>query len=383
MSRKHAILSASSADRWIHCPPSALINDELPDTTSIYAAEGTLAHKIGELGLRLSTKEITKRKYNSELKKLRTDELFYEGMIDEVQDYVDLVIELYEKYKEQDPATELFIEQRLDYSRFAPEGFGTGDAVILTEDTVHVIDLKFGRWVHVNPYENAQLKLYALGAHEELGFLHDLEKAKVTVAQVRLENTATFETTIEDLLIWAETVVQPAAVLAIEGKGDFLPGDWCTFCKFKNQCKARNEHFLKIYEEHKDRELSTEELAALLPSLDEIKRWATDLQEAALEDILSGREIPGWKAVEGRSIRKITDEEGLAEVLLKDYSEEEIFRPRSLQTITNLEKLAGKKYFADISGPFITKPPGKPTLAPEYDKRPPINDISTELEFNK
>lgn len=379
--REHAILSASSAHRWLECTPSALIEEELPDSTSIYAEEGTLAHSIGELMLRLATKEITKRKYNSELKKLQKDDLYYEGMLDEVQLYADFVLGLYESYKKEDPLTELYIEQRLDYSKYAPEGFGTGDAVIMSLKTIHVVDLKFGKGVPVDPYENPQLKLYGLGAYEEYSFLHDIETVKVSVAQVRLDSFGTFETSAKELLDWGEKIVRPKAELAFAGKGDFVPGDWCTFCKFKARCKKRSETFMEIYQEKKDRVLSNEEIAGLLPELDALQKWAKDIQEGALNEILEGGSIPGWKAVEGRSTRKITDELGLAEALLKDFSEEEIFRPKELKTITNLEKLMGKKDFAQMSEGFITKPPGKPTLAPLSDKRPAINDITDELDF--
>lgn len=381
--RDHAVLSASSAHRWLNCPPSAQIEEALPDTTSIYAEEGTLAHTIGELQLRLALKEITKRKYNSELKKLKEHEMFYEGMPEEVQEYTDFVIAAYETYKAADPEAEIYIEQRLDYSKYAPEGFGTGDAVILAFDTVHVIDLKFGKGVLVDVHENPQLKLYALGALEEFGFMHDIDTVRVSVAQVRLNSIPTFETDVLSLVKWGEEIVKPTAQIAFAGEGEFNSGDWCTFCKFRNKCKARASQMMEVYQAKKDRELSSEDIAELLPQLDELKKWATGIQEAALAEILEGGTIPGWKAVEGRSNRTISDEAGLAETLLKDYSEEEIYRPRSLQTITALEKLAGKKYFAEISGPFITKPQGKPTLAPESDRRPSITDITDELEFNK
>lgn len=379
----HAILSASSSERWINCPPSARINAELPDTTSVYAAEGTLAHSIGELQLRQQLGEITKRKYNSELKKLKEDELFYEGMPEEVQEYTNFVIAQFEEYKAKDPLAELYIEQRLDYSSFAPEGFGTGDAVIMSLDTVHVIDLKFGKGVLVDPHENTQLKLYALGALEEFSFLHDIDTVRVSIAQVRLNSITTFETNTVDLLTWAETIVKPAAKLAFDGKGDFNPGDWCTFCKFRNRCKKRAEVMMALFEEQSSKELSNDDIAELLPKLTGLKKWATDIEEGALEEILAGGHITGWKAVEGRSNRTISDEPGLAKALLDDYSEDEIYRPRSMKTITDLEKLAGKKYFAEVSAPFITKPPGKPTLVPETDKRPAINDITEELEFDK
>lgn len=383
--RKHAILSASSAERWLHCPPSALINEELPDFSSSYAEEGTLAHAIGELGLQLASGKITKRKYTAELKKLKEHSLFYPGMLDEVQDYVDFVVGEWTEAKKKDPEADTLIEQRLDYSKYAPEGFGTGDAVIVAKGVVHVIDLKFGTGVIVDPYENAQLKLYALGAYEALHFLYDIETVKVTIAQVRLDAIRTFETTVKDLVRWGEETVKPAAALAIEGKGELNPGEWCakTYCKFRDRCKARAQHYQKLYEQHRDRELTNEEIGQLLPVLDAMKKWAREMEEGALNELLTGGTIPGWKAVEGRSNRRITSPEAFAEALLSEgYGEHEVFKPLELKGITDLEKLVGKREFKTFEGTFIEKPPGKPTLAPEHDKRPIINDVEAELTFD-
>lgn len=180
-------------------------------------------------------------------------------------------------------------------------------------------------------------------------------------------------------------MVRPAAQLAIEGKGEMRPGEWCakTYCKFRDRCKARADHYQRIYEEHRGRELSNEELGQLLPVLDAIKKWSTEIQEGALSEILTGGTIPGWKAVEGRSARKITDQEGLAETLLEEgFDSELIYKPLELKGITDLEKLVGKKNFSSFDGRYIEKPPGKPTLAPEHDKRPAINDVESELTFD-
>lgn len=381
--RAHAVLSASSAHRWLECTPSAMIEEGLPDSTSVFAEEGNLAHSIGELILRLENKEISKREYNSELKKLKEHKLFYDGMIEEVKLYTDWVMELYKGYKKEDPLTELYIEQRLNYSKYAPEGFGTGDAVIISLKTIHVIDLKFGKGVVVNPHENPQLKLYGLGAYEEYSFLHDIETVRVSVAQVRLDAYGSFETTAKELLKWGEEYVRPRAELAIKGEGEFRPGSWCGFCRFRSKCKARASHFTKIFEDKKGRELSGEEIAELLPLLDEIQKWAKDIQEGALTEILEGGKIPGWKAVEGRSNRRVFDPEGLALRLLQEgRTPEEIYKPLELKTITNLEKLLGKKVFNEVGDPFMEKPQGKPTLAPESDKRPALDDVADELMFD-
>lgn len=383
--RKHAILSASSAARWLKCPPSALINEKLPDFSSSYAEEGTLAHEIGEIGLQLASGKITKRKYTADLKKLKEHSLFYPGMLDEVQEYIDFVVGEWQEALTEDPEADLLIEQRLDYSKYAPEGFGTGDAVIVSRGHLHVIDLKFGTGTRVDVYENPQLKLYALGAYEALHFLYDIDRVKVTVAQVRLDAIETFEISVDNLVRWGEEVVKPAATLAIEGSGELQPGEWCakTYCKLRDRCKARAEHYQKVYEAHRDRELTNEELGQLLPMLEDMKKWAVETEKGALNELLTGGAIPGWKAVEGRSNRVIPDEGELAKTLmLEGIGSDQIYKPAALKGITALEKILGKKSFEVLVEPYLEKPPGKPTLAPASDKRPALKDVESELTFD-
>lgn len=382
----HALLSASGADRWMKCTASPRLEEGLPDSASMYAMEGTLAHSIGELGLLLATKEITKRTYNNRLKKLQAHEQFYEGMMDEVEEYVNYCTETYHELIKSDPHAKLHIEQRLDFSRFVPEGFGTGDCVIIADETMHIIDLKFGKGVPVYPKNNPQLMLYAVGALEDLGFMYDVKKVVMTVAQVRLSNISSWEISYEDLYDWAENTVKPLAIEADKGGSEPVPGDHCRWCRFRNQCKARaayNQEMYKRHEAKKQSELTVEEIAEILASTKDMVAWAKEIEEYALDRALSGISFPGWKVVEGRSNRRIINEDEAAKVLIDSgFTDGEIYKPKALQTLTALEKLIGKNEFAEVLKDFIEKPPGKPTLVEESDKRPPIAGAEADFDFN-
>lgn len=378
--RDHALLSPSSAERWLACPPSARLNDKYDDPSSVYAEEGTLAHSFGETLLKAALKQISPQKKGAELKKLREHELYYKNMEDEVQEYVDYVLAEYEAALEADPAAEVFIEQKLDLSRFAPESFGTGDAVILCKDYVHVIDLKFGRGIAVEADDNPQLKLYGLGAAEEFGFLHDISEIRVTIAQVRLGNMLTFKAPAKEVYAWGEEHVRPIAELAFAGEGEFQVGDHCRFCLHGAVCKPRAKYYEDAYDRARETELSYEEIAHYLTIIKDISIWADALKEGALQMALAGEEIPQWKVVEGRSNRRVTNEPEAAKALKAEgLTDEEIFK---LRGITELEKRVGKKRFAEIAQSYIEKPQGKPTLAPVTDKRPAIDLISDGLDFD-
>ncbi|NLC41160.1 MAG: DUF2800 domain-containing protein [Clostridiaceae bacterium] len=378
--RDHALLSPSSAERWLACPPSARLNDKYEDPSSAYAEEGTLAHSFGEVLLKAALKQISPQKKGADLKKLRRHELYYKGMEDEVQEYVDYVLAEYEAALEADPAAEIFIEQKLDLSRFAPESFGTGDAVILCKDHVHVIDLKFGRGIAVEADDNPQLKLYGLGAAEEFGFLHDITEIRVTIAQVRLGNMLTFNAPANEVYAWGEEFVRPIAELAFAGGGEFQVGEHCRFCLHGAVCKPRAKHYEDAYDRAREIELSHEEIARYLTLIKDMVRWADTLKENALQMALAGEEIPQWKVVEGRSNRRVTNEPEAARVLKAEgLTDEEIYK---LRGITELERRVGKKRFAEITQLYIEKPQGKPTLAPATDKRPAIDLISDGLDFD-
>lgn len=385
MARKHALLSASSADRWLNCTPSARLTEDIKDKSSPYAAEGTLAHDLGELKLKKELKQITTRTFNKELKEIQAHEMYYTGMDDDVEDYTNYVIETYHEALTKTKDAQIFLEERLDFSMYVPEGFGTGDCVIIADGEMEVIDLKFGKGVEVSPINNSQLKLYALGAYEKFGFIYGIESITMTIAQVRLNNISSWTITADMLEEWAEEKLKPTAQIAYEGKGETVPGDWCTFCKVRHTCRARAELMLGTYEKF-DKDpgtLNGAEIAEVLEKAGDIQKWAKEMQEYALEEALNGTKFPGWKLVEGRSNRQIEDPDTLAEVLIKEgYEEEKIFKPKALEGITNLEKLIGKKKFGELGSLFISKPPGKPTLVTEDDKRPELDSVEDEFDFN-
>jgi len=379
---KHALLSASSADRWLNCTPSARLTESYKDTTSPYAAEGTLAHSIGELQLQLATKEITKTKFNSELKKLKQHELYYEGMIDEVEDYTNYALEQFAAATAKSKDAMIFLEERLDFSTYVPEGFGTGDCIIIADGDLEIIDLKFGKGVEVSPINNSQLKLYALGAYEKYGFIYGIENITVTIAQVRLNNISSWSITAEMLEEWAENELREKAQLAYKGEGETIPGKWCGFCKAKSTCKARAEENLELYEKYNadPLTLSADDISKILEKATDIEKWAKEMKEYALDQALKGTRFPGFKLVEGRSNRQIQDEEALVKVLTKEgYSEDKLYKPKALEGITALEKVVGKKKFTELAGSLIVKPPGKPTLVTESDKRPELDSVEEDF----
>lgn len=381
---KHALLSASSAERWLNCTPSARLNEKIPDTTSPYAEEGTLAHKLAELILtfELEKTEANYPGFKASIEKVKSNELYYEGMIDEIQDYVDYVVEQYSEAISKSKDAVIFLEEKLDYSSYVPEGFGTGDCIIISDGELEIIDLKFGKGVEVSAIDNPQLKLYALGAYEKYGFIYGIEKITMTIAQVRLNNISSWTINTSMLEEWAENEVKEKAKLAFEGKGELQPGHWCTFCKIKATCKARAEANINFYNSHNQnpRLLSIPEIAEILGMADEIERWIKEVKDYALGEAIKGTKFPGWKLVEGKSNRVVEDENALVTILIKEgYPEDKIYKPKTLEGITNLEKLIGKKKFTQLAGDLISKPPGKPTLVIESDKRPELDSVETDF----
>lgn len=380
---KHAILSASGASRWLACPPSARLEENFENESSEYAAEGTLAHELGELSLSLQLGLITKRKFNSELKKIEEHELFTMDMPDYVDMYVGTCMEKVAEAKAKTPDALFKIEQRLDFSEWVPEGFGTGDFVIIADGAIEIVDLKYGKGVPVSAVGNKQMRLYALGAISEFGFLYDIEKVKMTIVQPRLDSISTDEIDTDELLKWAEEVVKPIAEQAFKGEGEFCAGDHCGFCRAKAVCKARANRNMELaqYDFQEPNTLDNNDIAYILGRADELVKWVTDVKEFALEQALQGEEFDGWKLVEGRSNRKYTDENMVANTLFKaGYTDNVIFKPAELLGITAMEKAIGKKEFNSLLNDFITKPPGKPVLVTEDDKRPVFNSAKADFE---
>lgn len=377
---EHALLSASSAHRWLMCPPSAKLEQQFPDEGSSYAAEGTLAHSIAELKVRKQFVEpMGPRKFANALKKLQEDPLYQEEMLEHTDRYVDEIKRIVLSY----PAKPyVAVEQRLDFSAFVPGGFGTGDCIVIGGDELNVIDLKYGKGVAVEAKDNPQLRLYAVGAVLRYGMLYDIRTVRTTIVQPRLNSVSSEELPKNDLMLWAETLVKPAAAAAAEGKGGYFAGDWCRFCRARTQCKARATHYLTLdkYEKKDPGLLSDAEIGDILYRAQDLKAWVADLEEYALAQTLSGAEVPGWKAVEGRSLRQFTDQEAAFRALVAAGTPEAVLYERKALTLAAAEKAVGKATFAEICGPYIDKPPGKPTLVPDTDKRPAISNKTTAAE---
>ena len=368
--QEHALLSASSAHRWLHCPPSAKLTAGVTEAPGEAALQGTAAHALAEHKLRRALKQQSKRPVSE----YEDDE-----MDSYTNDYVSYVLEQYEQAKQATPGAVIYIEQRLDFSHVVPGGFGTGDCLIVADGTLHVIDLKYGLGVPVEAEWNLQMMLYSLGALALFDALYDIEQVALTVFQPRRENVSTWTLSVTELNKWAEQTLKPAAELAAKGEGEFCAGTWCQFCRIASTCRARAEANLELakFEFAPPAELSPAEVAKVLAQIPELTRWASDVQDYALSQALSGELYEGFKLVAGRSIRKYTDETAVAEAA-KAAGYRDIYK-RSLLTITAMEKLMGKKQFSEILGDLVVKPEGKPTLVPLSDKRPELQ-ISTAAD---
>ncbi len=379
---KHALLSASSSKRWLNCPPSVKLEEGFENTTSVFAEEGTLAHELGEITLRLNLGEFTKRKYSSQLTKIMNNELFTKDMPDYVDMYVDTCMEKVSEAKATTPDAIAIVEQRLDFSQWVPDGFGTGDFVIIADGTMEICDLKYGKGVQVSAKDNSQMRLYALGAISQFEFLYDIQKVKMTIIQPRLDSISTDEMTVEQLLNWADEVVKPTAELAIKGEGEFCTGDHCKFCRAKAVCRARADKNMELaqYEFQKPPTLDNNDIGFILNRVDELTSWAKDVKEYALNQALKGEELDGFKVVEGKSNRKWANEKAVGDILLEQGFLENIIYTKKLTGISNMESAIGKKEVNRLLGDYIVKPQGKPTLASETDKRPVFNPAKADFE---
>ncbi|ECX5796198.1 DUF2800 domain-containing protein [Listeria monocytogenes] len=388
----HAKLSASGSSRWLNCTPSIALEAKFPEQKNggIFAQEGTLAHSFAELLLQKFNGDVAKAEYDRKLNRLKKNSLYDASMIDHVEVYTTIVIEKFQEAHAADKNAVLSIEQQLDYSDYARGGFGTGDAVIVGNGVVEIIDLKYGKGVPVSAEENSQLMLYGLGAYNAFELDYDLHTVRMTIVQPRLDDVTEFEMEVSDLLDWAENVVKPAALLADAGKGELNPGPWCKFCRARSICKARAEANLALtsYDFKDPRLLQPDEIAKVLGQVAELKSWVEDVKSFALKEAESGGiEFPGWKLVEGRSNRRYVDAEMVQAMLeLEGYSEEELLS-KKLISLTDMEKLVGKKQVSAILGDLIEKPAGKPTLVVETDKRQAIklksdaaDDFADDLE---
>ena len=370
----HALLSASSSHRWLHCNPSARLEREFADRETIAAAEGTAAHALAEHKLKRKLKLRSERPVSP----FDTDEM--EVCTD---DYADFVMEQVTKERRRDLDTQVFIEQRLDFSCYVPEGFGTGDCLIVSRGRLHIIDLKYGQGLLVDSEENPQMMLYALAALNQYEEQYQIKKVKLTIFQPRRDNVSTWETTVAKLKKWATKDLVPKAQRAFRGEGEYCPGEWCIFCKAAVKCRARAEDKLRLAQsEFKMPPLLTDaEIESVLAKLPDIKKWADEIQEYALAKALAGKEWTGFKLVEGRSVRKFTDERAVVKAA-NEAGYHDIYK-QTLISLTEMEKLMGKAEFSKVLGALVTKPQGKPTLVPDTDKRQAISVSNPKSEFSE
>ena len=375
----HALLSPSASHRWLHCTAAPRLEEGIKDEGSDYAAEGTLAHAYCAMKLK-NFLGLPTDGQKEEIAALQ--EKYGTGEMAEYTDtYATIVLEKYNDARAATPDAQLLVETRLDFSDYVPEAFGTADAIIIADGTMEVIDFKYGKGVKVSAVENPQMMIYALGAYARFAFEYRIDNLRATIVQPRIDNLSEYEITVEELTAWAANVLAPAAEKAYKGEGPQTPGAWCQFCKVKNQCRALANKCKEVVAV--DPKLITpEELAKdVLPMVPIVKTWISGVEDFALAQALSGIQLPGWKIVEGRSVRKITDTDSVAAVLTKNgYKQNDIFKPVEMRTITDLEKLVGKKQFAAMCGEWINKPQGKPTLAPEGDKRKAIDPIADDFK---
>lgn len=381
---EHALLSASSAKRWMNCPPSAKIESTMPEQQSLFATEGSFAHDVAHMLLveyldRVNPIGLSEWQYN-----LRQDPLWSKDLLDYVQVYVDLVVEKINAARAVSRDAVILLEQKLDYSPWAPGGFGTGDAVIYADGFCEVIDLKYGKGVPVTAENNPQLRLYGLGAlNRPDAHLYSIDNVTMTIVQPRLDSVTSETLAVTDLLGWAEAEVKPKALLAYEGKGQYCAGEWCRFCKIKHTCRTRADQALALesYGRVKPQQLTVVEIADILEKADLLVAWASDVKSWALEQAEKHRvSYPGWKLVEGRSNRSYADRTQVATRLLDaGFTVETIHKDPELLGITEMEKLLGKKQFADLLEGLVIKPAGKPALAPDSDPRPAINSLEAAI----
>lgn len=392
----HALLAPSSAKRWMTCTPSARLEATRPEKDTAYTREGTIAHAMAETILRRLLEigaDSMPESYeffttycndiDEQMQACQLEGLDWKEMAETVYEhYCLLVYEAYLGAKLEDPEAVLLIESKLQLAEFIPEGFGSSDAVLIYGNTLEVFDLKYGKGVKVEAEENAQMMCYALGAYCGQGEFYDIANVRMTIIQPRLRHESSWTMTAPDLLNWAHNKLKPAAEKAWKGEGEQTPGEHCRFCKVAAQCKALADYTLKVSEDQTEPGLmSLEEIARILPHFATIKSWISSVEEFALEAALEGDTIPGYKVVEGRSVRKISNvAEAMARLEGNGIPAENYLKPAELKTITDLEKTLTKKGFKTILGDLVIKPEGKPTLVEEADPREPFSKAKNDFK---
>ena len=372
---KHAFLSPSGSHRWLNCTPSAMLESEFPGGSSSAAEEGTAAHEFCEHKLKKALRRRSKRPvsdYDSDEMQEYTDS------------YVDYVLEQLEVAKQTCKDPMVLIEQKVDFSEYVPDGYGTADCIIVSDNTLQIIDFKYGLGVLVDAEQNTQLMCYSIGALNLFDSLYDIKEVTMHIFQPRRENVQNWTIPVDELKAWAENELKPKAQMALNGEGEYHPGEWCQFCKAAVRCRARAEEKLRLARQEFKMPplLADSEIEEVLTILPDLTKWADGILAYATDAAVNhGKEWNGFKVVEGRSVRKYKDEELVAQAA-KDHGYTDIYR-QSLITMTEMQKPMGKKQFDQILGDLIVKPQGKPNLVPVTDKRPAMNVTNANNEFKQ
>jgi hypothetical protein len=379
--RAHAVLSASSSHRWLTCTPSVRLCEQFPETTSVYAEEGTLAHEIAELKLRKHfTEPMSTRTFNTRLNKMKKHELYQEEMLKHTDTYLDYLKEITLKYSS---TPYVAVEKKVDYSTYAPEGYGTCDCIVICGEHLHVTDFKYGKGVPVSAEDNPQMKLYALGAYLAYSLLYPIKHVHLAIVQPRLDSISEWSLTIGELLAWGEEI-KPIAQKAFNGEGDFVPGEHCKFCPAKALCRARSEQYTALddFKQMKPPLISNDEVGEILERAQHLESWVKALKDYALTESLLGKEIPGWKAVEGRGSRDYVDLDKAFAYLKENGIDEAILYERQPLTAAKIEKVLKKEQYRTLleEPGLVVKSAGKPTLAPANDKRKAITNAPKASE---
>lgn len=379
--RSHAILSPSSAKMWLNCPPSARLAEEIGSKDSVYSKEGTFAHELAEYALTLYIDGKYDVMDDLPIRADKRDNEFLNSeMIRYVGEYVDFVISEHYEMQRQGGKVAMFLESKVDISKYAPECFGSVDVQLISATEIHIIDLKYGAGVKVYAKDNPQMMLYALGCYESMKpeERKKIQTVKMTIGQCRLEHYDSFEMNISDLVNWGKMEVKALAKIAYDGKGELKCGDWCKFCPAKATCRKQYENIVSDFQEYKDPKLMSEaEITDMIGKIDEYKSWLESLNRYVYDEAMAGKKWNGYKLVEGRTSRKFTDTQlVLNELYGLEYTPEEILKPAELISLTALEKLLGKRKFAATLGGFITSSAGLPKLVPESAKGVDFNALS-------
>jgi hypothetical protein len=369
----HSYLSPSGAKRWLTCTLSPQLEKKFQETESVYAAEGTLWHSLNELLVKRKLRRVHDEEYKRELKAIQSHELYSDEMLEHSEEFSVFIIEKFYNTIATTPDAQLFTETVLDLSKYVPECFGTGDINIVADKRMIFVDGKYGQGVPVFADHNEQCMLYSLGALEKYGWMYHIEEVEIIIYQPRIKNTNSWVVNVKDLYAWAEGYLKPRALMAYQGRGEYVAGDHCKFCKAKATCRANAEYYMSLAEEvFREPDILTDaEVANVLTKIRGLKNWAESIEEHAVAEAKKGRQWPGFKLVAGIARRKYKDAEEVVKVLTAaGFMADTILKPREVKGLGAMKEALGSEDFAHYLNDHIILPYGKPTLVDETDKRP-------------